>query len=221
MIQFMQTLKVQLTADKKKTVLLAGLACVLLGVVGRAVFCGSSSELATPATAKASVPATPRLTALVTPTPEVHAVELVAGTRARAAAAFSPEITPRRTVATGHMDRELARDIFSAQNWACFPLLDQVKEASAVSQGGFRLWGNLLDAAVEYQKQRRVQADTLTRELSDLHLQSTLTGALPLAYISGRLVHEGEHVSGFSVVRIEERRVVLNKFGQIHELRMP
>jgi len=55
----------------------------------------------------------------------------------------------------------------------------------------------------------------------ELRLQSTMTGRSPLAYISGRLVREGDVLRGFAVVKIDDRRVILRKAGLDHQLSMP
>ncbi len=48
-----------------------------------------------------------------------------------------------------------------------------------------------------------------------------MTGQVPLAYISGRLVREGDRVEGFSVVQIRDRQVMLRKSGATRVLNMP
>jgi len=50
---------------------------------------------------------------------------------------------------------------------------------------------------------------------------ATMTGSRKSAYISGQLLHEGDEIAGFSVVRIEAGRVVLTKYGIQRTLSVP
>src|SRR2546428_599293 len=65
-----------------------------------------------------------------------------------------------------------------------------------------------------------VQPVPAARPAATPTMQPVLTGREPLAYISGHLVRPGDRYAGFSIVRIEERRVLVEKYGQIHELVM-
>ena len=58
-------------------------------------------------------------------------------------------------------------------------------------------------------------------KISRLVLQSTMIGPVSSAYISGRLVHEGDKIGDFSVVKIETRRVTLSFSGVTRSLTTP
>lgn len=204
-----QDVRAQLLADKKKTAALTVLLCILIGVIGRALM-PSPSPINAPATAAATPGVHP-----IVPVPEADL------------ASPNPRTPPgpsidgsHRTVSIELMPRDLARDVFSPSSWSLFPADAVPSSRSAASQPAAAFWGNVMRAAADYQALRHEERVTLARELAELHLQSTLTGLQPLAYVSGRLVREGDTVSGFEVVRIDDRRIVLARSGLTYDLTM-
>jgi len=127
------------------------------------------------------------------------------------------------------------RDLFSAPAWdragekktgssrtangRKAPAKKSGKGAKAEPEKPF--WDHLGSALGDYQQTRRSEMAQYEAQLAELQLQSTLTGPAPMAYISGRLVREGDTVRGFTIVRIEDRRVVVRKQGFIRVLIMP
>ena len=215
MKNMLETIKQQFLADKKKSAALSTLLCVLIVVMVRAFVSGGGSV---PETAVALQP-------VASAPPVNQAIRPVLEKIAPPAQALPPppvakaEVPQRRTVVTSGLQRTLHRDFFMTDEWTKYPLeasqIERVKTSS-----GPDFWSSVAGAMRQYGRQRREEAETLSKELSELQLQSTLTGTEPLAYISGHLVRPGEVFSGFSVLRIEERRVVLEKYGQIHALVM-
>ncbi len=57
------------------------------------------------------------------------------------------------------------------------------------------------------------RADEIRAAAASLHLQSTLSGASPLACISGRVVQPGDRIDGFVVESIAPGNVVLRRDG--------
>ncbi len=137
-------------------------------------------------------------------------------------AGFAPSTTERR-------------DLFTAPAWerpdekkTKSPRAANGKQGAAKkSRKGGRaepakpLWDHLGNALGDYQQTRRSEIAQYEAQLAELQLQSTLTGPAPIAYISGRLVREGDTIRGFTVARIEDRRVVVRKQSFIRVLIMP
>jgi hypothetical protein len=84
------------------------------------------------------------------------------------------------------------------------------------------------DEAADERIRRATLVDNLQREAARLHLQSTVMGPAPQAIIGGSLVNEGDVVASsgdansisFRVLKIEARRVVIEREGIRLELRM-
>jgi hypothetical protein len=212
----LEAFKQQILADKKRSAILSILMVVLVVVVVRALSPGSASV---PETAVAVQPApVVRPAAAPTMQPVLETIRPV--TKSAAAEPTAPaQATRHRTVRTDDLPRSLKRDLFMTDEWTNYPLeASLIEKAKPTAQLDF--WSGMAEAARQYSRQRHEESQTLTKELSDLELQSTLTGRAPLAYISGHLVRPGDRYAGFSIVRIEERRVLVEKYGQIHELVM-
>lgn len=234
--------KQHLLADKKKTVVLTVLFVVLLIVVGR-LFTSKS----TPATAGASAteavaavahtPAPDQTMPLVRPTLEAKSLvsPMVPAPGAAAPAPFSrthvsgsASASSAGPVAVADLPRVLERDLFSTTAWSKFPSARRFETAvgggdgsdssAAPSEG---VWRQLTTVLGQYQENRQGELERLEEDLAALQLQSTVTGPAPMAYISGRLVREGDLIRGFTVIHIQERRVVVRKLGLTRELCMP
>ena len=80
----------------------------------------------------------------------------------------------------------------------------------------------------DQKKRREILVENLQREAAKLHLQSTVMGPEPQAIIGGSLVKEGDVVASdnpkagvqFRVLKIEARRVIIEREGIKLELRM-
>ena len=66
----------------------------------------------------------------------------------------------------------------------------------------------------------RADKDPADKALTDLVLQGTILGESPVALISGRPFKVGETINGFTVEKIEERHIVLEKDGVQKSLSM-
>lgn len=83
------------------------------------------------------------------------------------------------------------------------------------------------DQAADQKRRREILVDNLQREAAKLRLQSTVMGPEPQAIIGGSLVKEGDSVTAsdassiqFRVLKIEARRVVIEREGIKLEVRM-
>jgi hypothetical protein len=72
----------------------------------------------------------------------------------------------------------------------------------------------------DVKKERRILVENLARQASQLRLQSTIMGASPKAVIDGGLVGEGDVVATFRVLRIEPRRIIVEREGIKLEIQM-
>ncbi|HWL92329.1 MAG TPA: hypothetical protein VNT79_02245 [Phycisphaerae bacterium] len=220
------TFKAQIGRDKKKAAILAVLFVVLVFVVGR-LFLGKS----TPQEAVAILPvagagaptaaAASQSPPLTRPMPQ----QIAAGKTPSSSGGKSAPANPTaRAMSDALIDvhdlpRKPQRDIFTTPNWNQFPSASSgsaKKSAKAGNEGeespGF--FTALRRQFSEFQQAKRVESERLAGELKDLQLQSTLTGKIRSAYISGRLVHEGDNIDGFTVLQIRDREVRMGR-GEI------
>ena len=72
----------------------------------------------------------------------------------------------------------------------------------------------------DVRKERQILVENLARQASELRLQSTIMGASPKAVIDGGLVGEGDVVASFRVLKIEPRRIVVEREGIKLEIQM-
>lgn len=226
------TLKAQLAADKKKSVILSVLLMTLLAVIVRAFFSnGGPNEaeaLIPPPSTVAEGAAGPVPIVRPTPVPIGGASSIIGPNSpggVSTVAAVRPKRTTSKKIAVDGMSRDIVRDPFQTPSWDRFPrdsqsIVDENgsnKQAAASDSG-------ILDAIRKqfshYQTVRRQTVQKFDAEIDGLELQSTMTGNNRSAYISGRLVHEGDEIGGFTVVNIREREVHLSKGGIHGRLRM-
>lgn len=123
------------------------------------------------------------------------------------------------------MSREAARDPFTTKSWDAYSSNLAAAERSIEETKRQKSKPGILEQLkrqyAEYQKARQMETEKFTMEIDSLQLQSTMTGTRRSAYISGRLVHEGEMIDGFTVVRISDREVILSKNDARGSLKMP
>jgi hypothetical protein len=225
------TLKSQLAADKKKAAILGVLFVVLLVVVGQLFMSDSAPQEAVaiaivPPTAVVPPP-TPADQNLVRPTPEPTSMtpETAPNGTGLVPTTARPIMTSHKTVLVDGMSRESSRDPFNTKSWDRFPLNSTPEQLTDEEKKNKKEEPGILDQLRQriaaYQKDRKQETEKFTMEIDTLQLQSTLTGTRRSAYISGRLVHEGEKIDGFTVVRISDREVILSKGDARGSLQMP
>ncbi len=222
--QWLSAFKQQLGADKRKSAVLGVLFVVLLVAVGSVMVTDATPEtanaMATPAVSRGDS-GVPAVRPVVEEAGVGKAVPRVGGDGAEG----HEPATLRRSVAFADLPRVLERDPFDTHAWSKFTPASARGRNSDGSEDGVgsaaTFWGRLGSAMRSRRLERRKELDRLTAELSAIQLQSTMTGSTPMAYISGRLVREGDTIEGFSVVRIRDRRVSVRKYGMVGELVMP
>jgi hypothetical protein len=72
----------------------------------------------------------------------------------------------------------------------------------------------------DVRKERQILVENLQQQASQLRLQSTMMGAKPKAVIDGEMVEEGEFVASFRVLKIEARRIIVEREGIKLEIQM-
>jgi hypothetical protein len=207
-------LKQQLLAEKKKIGILGGLFVVLV-VVCLKQFTGS----ATPVEAIASTQAPP-------PPPSMApiAVESKTASPMIETVKAPASLSPSKKVEIAGMPRDLGRDLFDTKAWNSFrPAITLSQRAPRPTSGpsDTSLWKEALSAIAASQREQRKESEEIDKQLTALSLQSTMTGDLPMAYISGRLLREGQAIDGFAIVSISDRRVLVRKGPFTRQLVMP
>ena len=159
---------------------------------------------------------------LSSPTPSSAAARTVQGGPGPAAA--SPSAAARRPHSA-----EAAQQL---REWARKPLVLSERNLFAVNLDYFRrddaslptvsdahdgFWETLeksLAARADQEKARSILADNVRREASKLELQSTVVvNGAPKALVNGTLLEEGETIEGFRLIRIEARKIVVERAG--------
>jgi hypothetical protein len=75
-------------------------------------------------------------------------------------------------------------------------------------------------AQADQRKERQILIENLQRQASQLRIQTILMGENPRALINGTLVGEGDVAASFRVLRIEARRLVVEREGVRLEILM-
>jgi hypothetical protein len=149
---------------------------------------------------------------------------------ARGSAIVNPGVTTWAAPA-GPAPGRVETNVDSLQQWARQPViplnrnifiipLDQYlrdgSESASVESTGNGFWdllGKSMSSRADQQEQRQILIDNVRIAAGSLTLQSTLMGAQPLAMINGAEAREGSLVEGFRVVKIEARKVIVEREG--------
>jgi hypothetical protein len=196
-----------LAADPKKSGALAILAVLLL-VIGGRQFLGSGH----PEPAGASM----------TPTPQSK----IAGGRSGKSAqgAFSSQrasgVSPAMLKWSTAPLPPLSRNLFAVRI-EYFPFDGSRTVQSGPADEGFwsRLEKSMALQADQRDKQENLRANFKTLA-AKLRLESTMPGAQPRAMVNGELVGEGSVVAGFRVIKIDARRITIEREGIQLEIQM-
>src|SRR5262249_24351257 len=123
------------------------------------------------------------------------------------------------TFSASRLSAELPRDFFSP-DWTAIPGLPTSQSSSDPKNSG-SLWTRVKASIRRQSDQRRRHIQALQKDAERLSVQSTIIGADSAAVISGRVLHMGDSIDGFEVVRIEPRSVIVRKDGHRLTLHMP
>ena len=90
------------------------------------------------------------------------------------------------------------------------------RPASPVTRVEDGFWDELaksLTSQADQHKQRQIRTDNVLRDAAKLQLQTILMSASPKAVIDGEVVGEGSVVAEFRVLKIEPRRIIVEREG--------
>ena len=153
----------------------------------------------------------------------------VGGSGPRSAAAAVDLVSPPREVS---LDSEAGSDITVQQTTEPEPLpvLPEPerprfeapqRDIFAVDYGYFpRRPGSESGDTAEGVDSQQLRIAALERRVGTFRLQSTVTGAKPAAIIDGKMVRQEDVYKGFSVVKVNNRHVLLKHSGHVFRLDM-
>ncbi len=202
----------QLRAERKKAVILGVLALVMVVVFARAFL------VSKPAAAEAG-PA-----GGVSPKPDKAAAPAPAAATPVAAAILPGDI---ERIAIANLSRTVSRDLFDTDLRPYAAPAESAEEqasrvAAATQPSRVLVWLHRLKVGMEAQARRsEVGRAAIESELAKLTLQGTILGPRPKAFISGKMVQEGEIIGGFRLLNVFPRHVTLHKSGCNVRLTMP
>ena len=116
----------------------------------------------------------------------------------------------------------LTRNLFSIE-LEHFPADASRVHSAAANKPSVGFWDELAKSMTfraDVRKERQILVENLARQASQLRLQSTIMGASPKAVIDGDLVGEGDVVASFRVLKIEPRRIIVEREGIKLEIQM-
>jgi len=183
----------QMKAQPKKTAAMTILVGTMLIMWGRILLSGDSSA---PSAARAT-----SMAIADTGRPRVDAPQLSRTAQALADWLSRPMPPAPRNLFTVKME--------------FFPQDGMAAPAPAAQTNTF--WDELaksLSVHADQEKARRILIENLRQRASKLELQSTvMSGSSPKALVNGTLVGEGDTLDGFRVVKIEARRIIVEREG--------
>ena len=109
----------------------------------------------------------------------------------------------------------VSRNLFVVK-YEYFPMLESNRPLNSRTEINENFWDQLaksMSARADQMEKRQHLIENLQREASQLQFQSTVMGPNPKALINGKLLGEGDVVAAFRVVRIEARRVIVEREG--------
>ncbi|MCA9254211.1 MAG: hypothetical protein KDA33_01180 [Phycisphaerales bacterium] len=214
--QLVERLKRDAAAQKKKTAGLGVLLLVLVVAVGRLFWTGEAP--AKVVAAPVPVASAPDVVVPTPVAPPTNRPDPAAGNAESPSAkgAEDPSEASRSRNLSG-LPRTLARNPFRSANWK----LPVPKDSDAEISSAESWLSRLSEQWSDYQAKADAVEHLVDERLSGLELQSTMIGPISSAYISGRLVHQGDEIEGFTVLNIENRRVTLQFSGVTRTLNAP
>jgi hypothetical protein len=138
----------------------------------------------------------------------------------------------------GSLSRYSAAAAVALQNWADAPPVPVSRNVFAVNMDYFPMEGSRtaqsdapedgfwvkLEKSLAQQTDQRIKHENLVasyaQQASELKLQSIVMGSQPKAMLNGELVGEGSIVAGFRVLKIEARRLIVEREGIRLEIQM-
>ncbi len=136
---------------------------------------------------------------------------------------------PRATAVNPQMQKwadgpvaPITRNLFAVQ-LEYFPVEGPRNGAAFNDRGNDGFWVRLEKSLTVHADQRDKRANQIANykaQAAQLKLQSTMMGPMPKALVNGELVGEGDVVASFRVLKIEARRVIVEREGIRLEIQM-
>jgi len=107
----------------------------------------------------------------------------------------------------------LARNPFAIP-FDCYPHDGSKTAAQSPQENGYwDLVRKSMSSRADQQEQRQILVDNVRIAAEALKLESTIVGPTPGAIVNGQMVREGGNIAGFHVLKIEPRKVVVEREG--------
>jgi hypothetical protein len=221
--QLIQQLKAAATQDPRKAGVLGVLAVVFVVMFGRMMLTGSTA----PTRAAGSM--TPTAKSVSHAGSSADEMTL----RASSAETDSSEADSSRAARTHNPAqqlhdwmnepvRPLSRNLFAVK-LEYFPVDGSRAPLGAKGSADGEFWGQLEKSLMLQADQRDKHENLLSNyrtEAGKLRLDSIMWGSQPKAMIDGKLVAEGDVVASFRVLKIEPRRIIVEREGIRLEIQM-
>jgi|GEM_PF-742411 len=196
-------LKLALARDPRKAAVLGVLLVVLCGVVLRFLSSGST------------LPRSARAAAI---SPDAKG-EIVEGAKQRARS-LSAEDDLEKFLASGA--RPMERNLFDVKldYFPADPAKSRQTNGTRPEKEKDDEIAKSLRNQADQQSQKEVLIANLRQQALQLKLQSIVMGSTPRAVINGELLGEGDVIASFRVLRIEARRIIVEREGVRLEITM-
>ena len=139
-----------------------------------------------------------------------------------------PAAEPQMSEAPGSSLQEWARQPITPIRRNLFSVpLDYYPDQSSRSgnegnseQGFWQGLAKSLSDRADHQEQRRILVENVKARAESLKLQSTVMSTQPSAMVNEQMVHEGSSVAGFRILKIEPRRIIVERESVRLEIKM-
>jgi len=212
--------------DPKRSAVLVAVVLLLLTLWARMFLAASGTEVgparAGGAVARAGSTSRNRIAA-------VEGSTIVGGSDQAGPLSIGPSIAQQNGVAEQRLRSWLAepvppigRNLFAVKlDYYRVDALRPVQGLKTTEDGEF--WASL-EKSLSFQADQRGKRENLVAnykaEAEKLRLDSIIMGPQPKAMIEGKLVNEGEVAAGFRVLKIEPRRITIEREGIVLEIQM-
>jgi hypothetical protein len=185
-----------LRSDPRKLGVAGVVGVVAIAMLGRAVLTGTDQ----PATATAAA---------------VNAERMLAKAAQPATATLSDQASPAMQEWVRGPIAPMGRNLFAIK-LDYYPQDGANVDRTLRAPTGDGFWDKLaksMASRADQRRERQILVENLQLQAMQLRLQSTVTSATPSALVNGSVFREGDVVASFRVLKIEARRIVVEREG--------